>query len=161
MCPQGPYTPHIHIYMAGRTDHRTHTWTNSLILLTSLAEQNVCPLVRTVNIHIHTRWILPAAQLRHSSQPSGWPWIPDSTVADAWTVDGPAGYYLGSPSCHCLSVLLSGCADKLLRHNLTYFSFLLESQREVARTNGWYHFSEITFITKERNNNLRSCEHFS
>jgi len=49
-----------------------------------------------------------------------------------------AGYYLGSPSCHCLSVLLCWWADKFLSHNLivnTIYSLLFPAK-----------FSEFVFL---------------
>lgn len=57
MCPEGPYTPHTQLAVQ-IIEHTQEHSTSGLILLTSLAEQDPWPLVRTVNIHSHTRWCL-------------------------------------------------------------------------------------------------------
>ena len=99
------YTTYIHIYMytyihvyiytyihgwphRSQTDTKsTHTnidSTNGLILLPSLAGQDGSPLVR-VYIYICTRWIPPAAGLRHSVCPVAGPL--DSSLPSCWHLD--------------------------------------------------------------------------
>ena len=91
----------IHTYIHGRphrsqTDnqstHKNIDSTNSLILLPSLDEQDGSPLVRTyiyiythTHTHISTRWIPPAAGLRHSVCPVAGPL--DSSLPSCWHLD--------------------------------------------------------------------------